>query len=146
MPPVGRLLIDTEEREALRFAVSDGIVYYVTQPTGLSSEQVGPFAARDISLQRVRLRDGRFERLPSFDIAGSSNLSPKLWTQFAARGDRALWVSGGQLMVADFRSGEARLEVHDLGAWGCAALALRDDTAYCAQGTAGYAAVTLGAP
>jgi hypothetical protein len=143
---IGRLLIDTEQREALRFAVSNGIVYYVTQPMGLTGERVGPFAAREITLQRVRLRDGRFERLPSFDIAGSSNLSPKLWTQFAARGDRALWVSGGQLLVADFRGSEPRLEVHDLGPWGCAALALRDDTAYCAQGTAGYIAVTLGEP
>jgi hypothetical protein len=143
---VGRLLIDTEEREALRFAVSNGTVYYVTQPTGLTGEQVRPFAARDITLQRVRLRDGRFERLPSFDIAGSSNLSPKLWTQFAARGDRALWVSGGQLLVADFRGDEPQLEVHELGPWGCAALALREDTAYCAQGVAGYTTVTLGEP
>jgi hypothetical protein len=143
---VGRLLLDTDEREALRFAVSNGTVYYVTQPLGLTSDRLGPFAARDIALQRVRLRDGRFERLPSFDIAGSSNLSPKLWTQFAARGDRALWVTGGQLMVADFRSGQPRLEVHDIGPWGCAELELRDDTAYCAQGRAGYVAVTLGQP
>jgi hypothetical protein len=143
---IGRLLVDTDEREALRFAVSDGTVYYVTQPFRLTSDRLGPFAARDIILQRARLRDGRLERLPSFDIAGSSNLSPKLWTQFAARGDRALWVSGGQLLVADFRGDEPRLEVHDLGPWGCAELALRDDTAYCAQGRAGYVAVTLGAP
>jgi hypothetical protein len=143
---VGRLLLDTEEREALRFAVSNGTVYYVTQPLGVTSEWLGPFAPRDVTLQRVRLRDGRLERLPSFDIAGSSNLSPKLWTQFAARGDRALWVTGGQLMVADFRGDEPRLEVHDLGHWGCAELALRDDTAYCAQGRAGYVAVTLGEP
>jgi hypothetical protein len=143
---VGRLLIDTDEREALGFAVSSGLVYYVTQPSGLSSEQLRPFGARDITLQRVALRDGRFERLPSFDIAGTSKLSPKLWTQFVARGDRALWVSGGQLMVADFRSGEPRLEVHDLGLEGCAALALRDDIAYCAQGKAGYVTVALGEP
>lgn len=143
---VGRLLVDTDEREALRFAVSNGVVYYVTQPSGLSSEQLGPYGARDISLQRVALRDGRFERWPSFDIAASSNLSPKLWTQFVARGDRALWVNAGQLMVADFRSGEPRLEVHDLGLRGCTALALREDTVYCAQGKAGYVTLTLGEP
>lgn len=143
---VGRVVLDTDEREAVRFAVSAGTVYYVTQPAALPIVAEGPFAARDITLQRVAWRDGRLERLPSFDVAASSNLSPKLWTQFAARGHRALWVAGAQLLVADFSGDEPRLEVHELGAGGCEALALRDDTAYCAQGQAGYATIPLGAP
>ncbi|HTV21933.1 MAG TPA: hypothetical protein VMG12_24755, partial [Polyangiaceae bacterium] len=143
---VGRLIIDTSEREAVRFAVSSNQVYYVTQPNGLRSDHAGPFAARDITLQRVVLRDGRFERLASFDVAGSSNLPPRLWTQFVARGDRALWVAGAQLFVADFGSDGARLEVHELGIGGCDALALQGDTAYCAQGRAGYRAIPLGQP
>jgi hypothetical protein len=66
--------------------------------------------------------------------------------QFVARGDRALWVAGGQLMVADFAGDEPRLEVHELGPWGCASLDLQGDTAYRAQGQAGFSKVTLGGP
>jgi hypothetical protein len=141
---VGRLLLDGDGRNVVRFAVSRGSVYYVTHPSALGSDEGGPFAAREVSIERVALRDGRFERLPSFDIAGSSDVPPEHWEQFAASGGRALWVAGGQLMLADFTGGEPRIEAHDIGPWGCTSLALEADAAYCAQGQAGYLKVTLG--
>jgi hypothetical protein len=46
----------------------------------------------------------------------------------------------------DFSGAEPRVERHELGLRGCSALDLRGNTAYCAQGTAGYVEVTLGTP
>lgn len=143
---VGRLLLDDNERQAVRFAVSNGRVYYVMQPTAPGVFEGRALAARAVTLERVVLRDGRFERLPSFDIAALSNVPPEHWEQFAAKGERALWVAGSRLLVANFSAGgEPRLEEHDLGPGGCTALDLHGDTAYCAQGRAGYLEVTLGA-
>ncbi|HWO10106.1 MAG TPA: hypothetical protein VNN80_11520, partial [Polyangiaceae bacterium] len=143
---VGRLLLDADERQVVRLAVSNGNVYYATQRDELLGADGAPFMPRAVSIERVVLRDGRFERQPSFDLAGSSSIPPGLWEQFVARGDRALWVAGDQLFVADFTGAEPRLEAHDIGPWGCASLDLRADVAYCAQGQAGYAEVPLGEP
>lgn len=159
---VGRLLLDTDERNVAHLALSNGMVYYVTDSrrvavsndnpyyTNASGEvsygPVVPLAPRDLTIERVALRDGRFERLPSFDVVGAFDGVPMEWEHFAASGERVLWGSRGQLYVVDFAGAEPRAEVHDLGPRGCTALDLRGNTAYCAQGTAGYREITLGTP
>ena len=44
---------------------------------------------------------------------------------------------GGQRIVADAGGAEPRLEAYDIGLWGCGAIHLRGDTAYCARGWPG---------
>lgn len=159
---VGRLLLDSGERNVAHLAVSNGMVYYATDPRRvvlsngtpyyttasgeLANGPVVPLAPRELTIERVVLRDGRLERLPSFDVAGAFDGMPMQWEHFAASGDRVLWGSEGQLYVVDFTGAEPRVEAHDLGLRGCAALDLRGNTAYCAQGTAGYVEMTLGTP
>jgi hypothetical protein len=143
---VGQLLLDTDERRVVRFAVSGGRVYYATQPRALSVWSNDSFAAREVTVERVALRDGRFERFPSFDVAGATELLPAHWEQFAASGERVIWSGGGVLVAVDFSGSEPRIETHDIGSFGCVALDLRGDTAYCAQGQAGVVEVRLGQP
>jgi hypothetical protein len=159
---VGRLLLDTGERNVAHLAVSNGRVYYATDMrrvavssgvayyTTASGEvmngPVVPLAPRELTLERVVLRDGRFERLPSFDVVSAFDGAPMSWEHFAASGERVLWGSEGQLYVVDFSGSEPRVERHDLGLRGCSALDLRGNTVYCAQGTAGYAEINLGTP
>jgi hypothetical protein len=92
------------------------------------------------------LRDGRFERSPSFDVVSASGGVPMSFDHFVAKEDRVLWNGAGQLFVADFSGADPRFQTHDIGLWGCSSLDLRGNTAYCAQGQAGYATVTLGGP
>jgi hypothetical protein len=159
---VGRLLLDTGERNVAHLAVSNGSVYYATDTrrvavsndtpyyTTASGEvangPVVPLAPRELTIERVVLRDGRFERLPSFDVVSAFDGVPMAWEHFAASGERVLWGSEGWLYAVDFSGSEPRVERHDLGLRGCTALDLRGDTAYCAQGTAGYREITLGPP
>lgn len=159
---VGRLLLDTDERHVGHLAVSNGVIYYATDTRRVASSNgtpyyttasgqvangaVVPMAPRELTIERVALRDGRFERLPSFDVVGAFDGAPMAWEHFAASGERVLWGSQGRLYVVDFGGAEPRSEVHDLGPRGCAAIDLRGNTAYCAQGTAGYVEISLGTP
>lgn len=61
-----------------------------------------------------------------------------------ARGERAVWVNDGELVVADFREGDVGIEAHPLDHWGCASLDLREDAAFCARQAAGILQVPLG--
>jgi hypothetical protein len=158
----GRLLLDTDARNVAHLAVSNGSVYYATDSrrvavsndtpyyTTASGEvangPAAPLAPRELTIERVVLRDGRFERLPSFDVVSAFDGVPMAWEHFAASGERVLWGSEGWLYVVDFSGSEPRVERHDLGLRGCTALDLRGNTAYCAQGTAGYREITLGTP
>lgn len=118
-------------------------MYYLTQARGLGSDSTGPFAARSITLEQVVLRDGQLERLPSLDIGDGARFLPEHWQRFVACGERALWVSGSELVEAGFRDGMPRVQPHAIGLWGCESLDLRDDSAFCASGVAGYLQVPL---
>jgi hypothetical protein len=109
-------------------------------------QQSGPLGAREATIERVVPREGRFERLPSFDVAAAFELLPAHWEQFAATSERVIWSGGGRLVAVDFSGSEPRVETHDIGMFGCVGLDVRGDTAYCAQGRAGVLAVTLGQP
>jgi hypothetical protein len=120
--------------------------YYTTASGEVANGPAAPLAPRELTIERVVLRDGRFERLPSFDVVSAFDGVPMAWEHFAASGERVLWGSEGWLYVVDFSGSEPRVERHDLGLRGCTALDLRGNTAYCAQGTAGYREITLGTP
>lgn len=160
---VGRLLLDTDERDVLHIGVSNGVVYYATDArprpvtpgahgcesidwTQLPFVEQRPPAPRELTIERVALRDGRFERLPSFDVVSAFEDTGPLWHQFVARGERVLWASDRRLFAVDFAGGEPRVEVHDVGLWGCASLDLRDNRAYCGQQLAGYVEIALDEP
>ncbi len=144
-----QLVLD-DSRRTLAFAVSGDQVFYVTeplQPSVVTRDAPGPItvSGAGVSLERIRVKGGQFERWPSVDVSGQHSASPRSWTQFVARGDRVFSVNETELGVVDFGTEPPTLSVHQLPVWGCPAFDVAGDTVYCARGKAGVQTVNLSA-
>lgn len=137
-----QLVLD-ETRRAVLFAASGDQLFYVTEPP--LAEDADPIASEDtsVSLERIRVRDGRFERLPSLDLRGQHRLLPRRWQTALARGERFYSVSEGELGVVDFGVDPPALASYTLPAGGCPSLEVAGDTAHCALGPGGFASIDL---
>jgi hypothetical protein len=138
-----RLILD-DTRRALLFAVAGDQVFYVTEP--LLDDAAIAAAEADgtltVTLERLRVRGGQFERLPSLDISALHARAPRAWGRFVARGNRVVSLVDDTLGVVDFDSEQPRVREVRLPR-GCPEFDLSGDTLYCAGGDAGLVAVAL---
>jgi hypothetical protein len=144
-----QLVLD-DSRRTLAFAVSGDQVFYVTEPLQPAVATLGAPApvtvsGVGVSLERIRVKGGQFERWPSVDLSGQHSASPRSWTHFVARGERVFSVNETELGVVDFGTEPPTLSVHHLPVWGCPAFDVAGDTVYCARGKAGVHTVDLSA-
>lgn len=138
-----QLILDAGRR-AMLFAVSADQLFYVTEPP--LERNAAPFAGDDalVSLERISVRGGRLERLPSLDLSGQHRYLPRHWQAAVARRERFYSASAGALSMVDFQADPPALSRYMLPAPGCAALEVAGENAFCALGRYGFASIELG--
>jgi hypothetical protein len=156
-----QLMLDRTRRTGT-IAVSDSRIFYTTSDfpvyspgvavpdvVGNSSSNTGsatpaPIETSPVTLETIRLGGGELTRLPSQELHRFPKNGYYYYGELYARDERVFEIFDNTLTVVDTLdpSATTRLE-HELPGWGCAALEVSGDAAYCAVGQRGVEVIDL---
>jgi hypothetical protein len=137
------------ERLATKIAVSSNRVFFTTadfpslSPSGEAlAPPPGAVTTGTITLETLERDGDRLVPRPSVELRRGTELGYD--ERLFARGDRAFEMAARRLTVVDTAQPESPTQqAHDLPEWGCAALDVAGDTAYCAAGPWGVESIDL---